>query len=144
MRSRDLENLREDLNQGIKLAKSLGLDVSGGRAAQALMAVDQALADGRAEVAGVDGVVEKRMFGGLAFLLQREHGRRRARRRPDRAAGARGDAGRARRGHVRVFDMTGRPMKGWVLVGPGAIADEEGLGSWVTRGLDFAESLPPK
>jgi hypothetical protein len=35
-------------------------------------------------------------------------------------------------------------MKGWILVGPGATATEEGLGTWVTRGLDFAETLPPK
>jgi hypothetical protein len=46
--------------------------------------------------------------------------------------------------HVRVFDMTGRPMKGWVLVGPAATASADGLGPWVTRGLDFAESLPAK
>ena len=83
------------------------------------MAFDEALAERvRGAVAGVDGVIEKRMFGGLAFVVDGPG--------------------------VRVFDMTGRPMKGWVLVGPGAVADEEGLGLWVTRGLDFAESLPPK
>jgi hypothetical protein len=45
---------------------------------------------------------------------------------------------------VRVFDVTGRPMKGWVLVGPGATKSEDGLGACVMRGVDFAESLPPK
>jgi hypothetical protein len=109
------------------------------------MAFDEALAERvRGEVGGVDGVVEKRMFGGLAFLL---HG--------NMAVGVHGDDLIVRLApedtqdalaeeHVRVFDMTGRPMKGWVLVGPGATADEEGLGTWVTRGVDFAESLPPK
>jgi hypothetical protein len=109
------------------------------------MAFDEVLAERvRATVADVDGVVEKRMFGGLAFVLN-----------GNMAVGVHGDELIVRLApedtedalaeeHVRVFDMTGRPMKGWVLVGPGAIADDEGLGSWVTRGLDFAESLPPK
>ena len=109
------------------------------------MAFDEALAERvRGAVAGVDGVVEKRMFGGLAFVVD-----------GNMAVGVHGDDLIVRlapeqteealaEDHVRVFDMTGRPMKGWVLVGHGAVADEEGLGRWVTRGLDFAESLPPK
>ena len=109
------------------------------------MAYDEALAERvRAGVAGVDGVAEKRMFGGLAFLVNGNmavgvHG-------DDlivRLAPEETDAALAEE-HVRVFDMTGRPLKGWVLVGKGAIADEEGLGTWVTRAVDFAESLPPK
>jgi hypothetical protein len=45
---------------------------------------------------------------------------------------------------VRPFDMTGRPMKGWILVGPDGIAEDADLDSWVSKGLDFAGSLPPK
>jgi hypothetical protein len=45
---------------------------------------------------------------------------------------------------VRVFDLTGRPMKGWVLVAPGGVASDEGLRSWVGRGVEFAGSLPAK
>jgi TfoX N-terminal domain len=109
------------------------------------MAVDEVLA-GRVREAleGVNGLAEKRMFGGLAFLLSGNmavgvHGE-------DlivRLAPAQTEEALAEE-HVRVFDMTGRPMKGWVLVGPEATANEDGLGAWVTRGLDFAESLPPK
>jgi hypothetical protein len=109
------------------------------------MAVDEVLAErAREALAGVDGLAEKRMFGGLAFLLN-----------GNMAVGVHGEDLIVRldpaqteealaEEHVRVFDMTGRPMKGWVLVGPGATESEEGLGSWVTRGVDFAESLPPK
>jgi hypothetical protein len=109
------------------------------------MAVDEALAGRvREALAGTDRLAEKRMFGGLAFLVNGNmavgvHGEDLiVRLPPDQtdAAVAEDD--------VRVFDMTGRPMKGWVLVGPGALTGDEGLGTWVTRGLDFAESLPPK
>jgi TfoX/Sxy family transcriptional regulator of competence genes len=109
------------------------------------MAVDEQLAERvRGALGGVDGLEEKRMFGGLAFLLHGNmsvgvHGEDLiVRLAPEQTEEALAEPG------VRVFDMTGRPMKGWVLVGPEATASEDGLGAWVTRGLDFAESLPPK
>ena len=109
------------------------------------MAVDEALAERvREALGGVEGLAEKRMFGGLAFLLNGNmavgvHGDDLiVRLAPEQTEEALAEPG------VRIFDMTGRPMKGWVLVGPGATANEDGLGAWVTRGLDFAESLPPK
>jgi len=109
------------------------------------MAVDETLAARvREEVGDLDGVVEKRMFGGLAFLLNGNmavgvHGEDLiVRLPPEETDGALGEP------HVRIFDMTGRPMKGWVLVGPGATESDDGLGAWVTRGVDFAESLPAK
>jgi hypothetical protein len=40
--------------------------------------------------------------------------------------------------------MTGRPMKGWVLVEPGGITSEADLEEWVKVGLNFALTLPPK
>src|SRR5215216_4881254 len=44
--------------------------------------------------------------------------------------------------HTRVFDMTGRPMKGWILVAHGGLADDEALASWVRRGgLAAAQGL---
>jgi TfoX/Sxy family transcriptional regulator of competence genes len=109
------------------------------------MAFDEALAERvRGAVAGVDGVVEKRMFGGLAFVVNGNmavgvHGDDLiVRLAPEQTEEALAEPG------VRVFDMTGRPMKGWVLVGPQALDGDDALGGWVTRGLDFAESLPPK
>jgi hypothetical protein len=109
------------------------------------MAVDEALAARVREALGdADAFVEKRMFGGLAFLLKGNmavgvHGEDLiVRLPPEETDDAVGEP------HVRIFDMSGRPMKGWVLVGPGATESEDGLGAWVTRGVDFAESLPPK
>lgn len=46
--------------------------------------------------------------------------------------------------HVKVFDITGRPMKGWVMVTPDGFASEVSLINWVQMGLDFASTLPPK
>ena len=45
---------------------------------------------------------------------------------------------------VRMFDLTGRPMTGWLLVGPEGTASDDGLRAWVDRSAAFAESLPPK
>lgn len=88
------------------------------------MAFDEALASRiRDAVSGTDGLGEKRMFGGLAFLLS-----------GNMCCGVHGDEPIVRfdpeqteealkQGPVRVFDLTGRPMKGWVLVAAGRHTD---------------------
>jgi hypothetical protein len=81
-------------------------------------------------------VTEKAMFGGLKFLL---HG--------DMAVGLSGQELMVRVDpdpHTRPFDMTGRPMKGWILVAPVGVAGERHLATWVARGVRFARSLPAK
>jgi hypothetical protein len=52
------------------------------------------------------------------------------------------DAALARPG-VRLFDITGRPMRGWLLVA-GEVLDEDELGYWVERARAFVATLPPK
>jgi hypothetical protein len=42
------------------------------------------------------------------------------------------------------FDLTGRPMRGWVYVEPPGINKDEGLLYWIKKGIDFASGLPPK
>jgi TfoX N-terminal domain len=108
------------------------------------MAYDEVLAERvRGVLAGRD-VVGKKMFGGIAFMLAGNMcvGVARedliVRTFPEDGVEALAEP------HVREFDMTGRPMTGWLLVGPGATADEEGLRKWVGRGVAFAETLPPK
>ena len=109
------------------------------------MAYDQALAKRvRQQLAAARGLAEKAMFGGVAFLLD-----------GNMAVGLSGDELMVRVGpdrsdealarpHTRPFDMTGRPMKGWVLVGPDALGSERELADWVSEGVAFARSLPPK
>jgi TfoX/Sxy family transcriptional regulator of competence genes len=45
---------------------------------------------------------------------------------------------------VAAFDVTGRPMAGWVLVEPDAFVDEDALSGWLERGRDFAATLETK
>lgn len=45
---------------------------------------------------------------------------------------------------ARVFDLTGRPMKGWLLIDPDRCAEDDNLRRWVGRGVRYARSLPPK
>jgi hypothetical protein len=109
------------------------------------MAYDEGLATRVRDVLGDrPGLVEKKMFGGLAFLL---HGNMACGVRGDdlmvRVSPEVGDAALADPG-VRPFDMTGRPMKGWLLVAPDGHAEDDDLRRWVDRGLTHAGSLPPK
>ena len=109
------------------------------------MAYDEDLAERvREHLAAEDDITEKAMFGGLAFLL-----------RGNMAVGITGDDLMVRVGpdasdealerpHTRPFDMTGRPMKGWILVAPEGVRGEAELGEWVAQGVAFARSLPAK
>ncbi|WP_028059358.1 TfoX/Sxy family protein [Candidatus Solirubrobacter pratensis] len=109
------------------------------------MAYDEALAGRvRDRLAGESGVEEKRMFGGLAFLLG-----------GSMSVGVRGADLMVRVGsdgaddalarpHARRSYMGEREMKGWILVAPEGLESDEALGHWVRRGLAHARSLPPK
>jgi TfoX/Sxy family transcriptional regulator of competence genes len=90
------------------------------------------------------GISEKRMFGGLAFLLD---GRMTVclwrsslivRLGEDQAAVA------LRQPGVRVFDVTGRPMRGWVMIDAAELADDVELDDWIGQSLRFVRTLPEK
>ena len=109
------------------------------------MAYDEGLATRVRDVLGDrPGLVEKKMFGGLAFLV---HGNMACGVRDDdlmvRVSPEVGDAALADPG-VRPFDMTGRPMKGWLLVEAEGTKIDRQLSTWVKEGVEFASSLPPK
>ena len=109
------------------------------------MAYDEELAGRiRAELAGEPGLTERKMFGGLGFMLD-----------GNMAVAASGQGGMM----VRVdpetcepflaegaepMQMQGRAMRGWLLVAPNLVADEESVARWVRRGADHARSLPAK
>ena len=109
------------------------------------MAFDESLAARiRDALAHKKGVEEKKMFGGVGFLL---HG--------NMLVGVWKDALIARLGpdeadlallepHVRAFDITGKPMKGWVLIGPEGVEGDEQLGGWIERATKFVKTLPAK
>lgn len=88
--------------------------------------------------------VEKKMFGGVCYLVDgnmacgvfKEFLIVRVG--PDRYAESLKVPG------TRVFDITGKVMKGWVMVEEGAFEDDDDLRRWIEMGVQFAQSLPPK
>lgn len=93
---------------------------------------------------GIEGLDKRRMFGGIGYLLRGNmaygiwHDSLVLRCGPDDYAECLACNG------VREFDVTGRPMKGWVLVSAAAIGADASLDAWLERGRAFALSLPPK
>lgn len=90
------------------------------------------------------GITEKKMFGGLAFL---QDGNMLVciwkqalivRLGPDEAEMA------LREPHTREFDVTGKPMRGWIMVDPGGLDSVEALADWIKRASDFVSTLPAK
>jgi len=109
------------------------------------VAYDEGLAERLRELLAEEVTIEeKRMFGGLSFLLNGNLSvgviadELIVRVGPDAHAEAMEQPG------VRAFDFTGRPMVGWVVVAPEAIEEDPALQVWVDSGLQFAGSLPPK
>ena len=49
-----------------------------------------------------------------------------------------------RESHVRVFDITGKPMRNWVLVEPEGVNDDDQLAGWIERAKKFVRTLPKK
>jgi len=91
------------------------------------------------------GLVEKRMFGGVAFMLNGNmcvgihKDELIVRLAPDDTEQA------LTQKHTRIFDLSGcRTMKGWILVQPKGLATDAALGKWVTVGVKVAASLPAK
>jgi TfoX/Sxy family transcriptional regulator of competence genes len=110
------------------------------------MAYDEELADRlREALQGEGGLTEKRMFGGLAFLIS-----------GNMAVSASGQGGLLLRvdpaetdflvqqPHVRRFEMRGREMDGWVRVDAKGLDTDDELRRWVSVGVTYARSLPSK
>jgi TfoX/Sxy family transcriptional regulator of competence genes len=110
------------------------------------MAYDEELADRIRElVAAERGVTERRMFGGLAFLIKGNmavaaSGQGGLLLRVDPADGARLTS----RPEAEPMVMRGREMLGWLRVDDSGLRTRRQLESWVTRGVKYAKSLPPK
>lgn len=90
------------------------------------------------------GCVEKQMFGGLAFMIN-----------GNLCVGVWRESLIARVGpedyetalaepFAQEFDITGRPMRGWVMIEPGGLSDDVRLAAWIERCHKFVRSLPAK
>jgi TfoX/Sxy family transcriptional regulator of competence genes len=108
------------------------------------MAYDLKLAERiRSELNGMP-FVEKKMFGGVGLLLN-----------GNLACGVNKDNlivrvnpekhnALLKKSHVKPFDLTGKPMKGWLLVEADGVKTDKQLSAWVKEGVDFVLTLPPK
>ena len=109
------------------------------------MAYDETLAGRlRGALRGAGTVSEKKMFGGIAFMLNGNmccgviNDLLMARVGPEAYAGA------LERPHARPMDFTKRPMKGYVYVEPGGLRSDEELAEWVGKCVEFVRTLPEK
>ena len=110
------------------------------------MAFDEELAERVRDTLAAAGVTttEKKMFGGLSFLVGGNMccgvlgPDLLARVGPEAAGSALAEPA------TRPFDMGRGPSKGWVVVAPDGIATAEALAAWVGRSIAYATSLPPK
>ena len=109
------------------------------------MAFDEALAERiRQALARKRGIEEKKMFGGVGYLLN-----------GNLLVGVWKDSLIVRLGpekgddalkqpHVSEFNITGRSMKGWVLVAPEGVEDAGQVKAWIQRAVKFVGKLPKK
>ncbi len=110
------------------------------------MAYDEYLANRIRELVGLEeGLTEKRMFGGLAFLIN-----------GNMSVAASGQGGLlvrtapedsdklATKPHAGPMVMRGRPMQGWLRVAPEGLRTKRDLERWVKRGVRYARTLPGK
>jgi len=109
------------------------------------MAYNEAVAERLRGVLGRRrGIREKKMFGGLAFLvngnmccgvIDRNVVLRLGKEGAERALGEK---------HTRVMDFTGTPMASMIYLRPAGYESEEDLKAWARRAVDFTRTLPPK
>ena len=109
------------------------------------MAFDASLAARiRDTLARKQGIEEKKMFGGISFLLNGNllvgiwKNSLVVRLGPDQSGKA------LQEPHVKEFDITGKPMKNWVLVSPDGFEDDDQLRDWIQRAVKFVGKLPGK
>jgi len=98
----------------------------------------------REQFADMPNVAEKKMFGGIAFMVNGHmscgvtNATLMVRVGPDNYEYA------LARPHARTMDFTGKPLKGFVYVAPAGFESDAALASWVDLSLDFVLRLPPK
>jgi TfoX/Sxy family transcriptional regulator of competence genes len=109
------------------------------------VAYDEALSERiRLALAGREGITERKMFGGIGFMLN-----------GNMCCGVHGEELIVRLGpeggdraldepHTRPMDFTGRPMTGFVMVEPAALEADQELERWVDRAIGYVSVLPPK
>lgn len=109
------------------------------------MAYDEGLSQRIREIlTDQSGVIEKKMFGGLAFMINGHMSVGVIKTDLMVRTGPDGYKDALSQPHARPMDFTGKPLTGFVYVDEKGYELDEGLDKWVQRGVDHALSLPPK
>lgn len=93
---------------------------------------------------GIPGVTEKKMFGGIAFMVNGNMCGGVVDRELMMRVGAEGYKEALSQPHARPMDFTGKPMKGFVYVAAKGFETDDGLKSWIDRSLQYVGNLPAK
>lgn len=109
------------------------------------MAFDEALAARARDILGErDDVEERRMFGGLAFMVSSHMACGIIRDELMLRVGPGNEAAALAKPHARPMDFTGRPMPGMIYVAPAGLKTAASLRAWIERGLAFVATLPAR
>lgn len=98
----------------------------------------------RRSLEGVDGVEERRMFGGVAFLVNGNMACGVANSQMMVRVGADAYERTLAERHVAPMTFTGKPLAGFVYVEPAGLSRPEQVARWTARGVDYARTLPAK
>ena len=98
----------------------------------------------RAALSGQSNLKEQKMFGGVCFTLNGNMVCGVNKNDLIVRVGPEKNAQALARPYARPFDLTGRPMAGWVSVASPGVATEQDLNEWILLGLNFVDTLPPK
>lgn len=109
------------------------------------MAYDEGLAQRVREIIGDQpGYEEKKMFGGIGFLIRGNMACGVIREDLIIRVGAEKYTDSLLKPHVELFDLTGRAMTGWVIVKEPGYREDQALTEWTGQGVAYALTLPPK
>jgi len=98
----------------------------------------------RAALGPLPELVEKKMFGGVCVLVNGNMACGVYKNDLIVRVGAENYQQALSRPHTKLFDITGKAMKGWVMVEPQGCASESDLKAWVSQGVAYARTLPEK
>jgi TfoX/Sxy family transcriptional regulator of competence genes len=112
-----------------------------------VMAYDKNLAERMQKILDdltLTGFIEKKMFGGVGYLVGGNMACGVHKDEMIVRVGQEGFMDALNRPGARPFDMTGKPMSGWVMVKPSGFETDQALREWIILGLDYARTLPSK
>ncbi len=107
------------------------------------MSYDEVLAD-RIRKILLPIALEKRMFGGIGFIVDGNMAIGVYREYLIVRVGAEQHAAALKKKGARPFDITGKPMTGWVMVSQEGSGTKQSLEKWISTAMEFVATLPPK